>query len=281
MNAVHWSVGDGRETNFWHDTWLGDNPLKDRFCDIYQQSCSKQGIVQSFWCAQPGEGHWNVRTRGRLDEETAILLSDMLRELSEVKLAAGVRDSVVWRPQPQISFSVRSCYDWWRRHLPRFGETTDKMKEIWCTKAPLKEKIMTRMYRMKWAPSADRSCGLCGLVEESSGRVETRELEAGQGTGGVSSKPNKEILEHDRKRKIQLKLLLLEETLLDQGFTDSEVAERLSEAKRSLEAEVNADDVSAVADKSDKRNGRQSTAISLEMDPKRTKQKRKNTTGRE
>ncbi|KAK1285229.1 hypothetical protein QJS10_CPB20g01502 [Acorus calamus] len=74
-----------------------------------------------------------------------------------------------------------------------------------------------------------------------------KELEAGQGTGGVSSKPNKEILEHDRKRKIQLKLLLLEETLLDQGFTDSEVAERLSEAKRSLEVEADAADVSAVA----------------------------------
>ncbi|KAK1324968.1 hypothetical protein QJS10_CPA01g01304 [Acorus calamus] len=95
MDAVRWSVGDGRETSFWHDTWLGDSPLKDRFGDIYQQSCSKQGIVQSFWCAQPGEGHWNVRTRGRLDEETAILLSDMLRELSIVKLAAGVRDSMV------------------------------------------------------------------------------------------------------------------------------------------------------------------------------------------
>ncbi|KAK1262686.1 hypothetical protein QJS04_geneDACA020453 [Acorus gramineus] len=94
------------------------------------------------------------------------------------------------------------------------------------------------------------------FVRPKSGRVETRELEADHGTGGVSSKPNKEILEHDRKRKIQLKLLLLEETLLDLGFTDSKVAERLSEAKRSLEAESNAADVSAVADKSDKRDYR-------------------------
>ncbi|KAK1257258.1 hypothetical protein QJS04_geneDACA024283 [Acorus gramineus] len=94
------------------------------------------------------------------------------------------------------------------------------------------------------------------FLRPKSGRVETRELEAGQGTGVVSSKLNKEILEHDRKRKIQLKLLLLEETILDQGFTDSEVAERLSEAKRSLEVETDTADVSAVADKSDERDYR-------------------------
>ncbi|KAK1299711.1 hypothetical protein QJS10_CPB13g01386 [Acorus calamus] len=83
MDAVRWSVRDGRETSFWHDTWLGDSPLKDRFGDIHQQSCSKRGTMQSFWCAQLGEGHWNMRTRGRLDEETAILLSDRIQRITK------------------------------------------------------------------------------------------------------------------------------------------------------------------------------------------------------
>lgn len=58
----------------------------------------------------------------------------------------------------------------------------------------------------------------------------------GQGTGGLSRKANKEILEHDRKRQIQLKLLVLEEKLVDQGYTDAEISEKLQEARETLEA---------------------------------------------
>ncbi|KAK4728039.1 hypothetical protein R3W88_021027 [Solanum pinnatisectum] len=60
--------------------------------------------------------------------------------------------------------------------------------------------------------------------------------ESGQGTAGVSRKANKDILEHDRKRQIQLKLLVLEEKLADQGYTDAEISEKLEEARRNLEA---------------------------------------------
>ncbi|CAN0842175.1 Serine/arginine repetitive matrix protein 2 [Linum grandiflorum] len=57
-----------------------------------------------------------------------------------------------------------------------------------------------------------------------------------QGTGGITKKPNKDILEHDRKRQIQLKLVVLEDKLIDQGFTDAEIAEKLEEARGVLEA---------------------------------------------
>ncbi|KAM7493583.1 hypothetical protein LguiB_028192 [Lonicera macranthoides] len=61
-------------------------------------------------------------------------------------------------------------------------------------------------------------------------------FEAGQGTAGVSRKANKDILEHDRKRQIQLKLVVLEDKLVDQGYTDAEIAEKLEEARKTLEA---------------------------------------------
>ena len=56
----------------------------------------------------------------------------------------------------------------------------------------------------------------------------TKGFEADQGTAGVSRKPNKEILEHDRKRQIQLKLTILEDKLIDQGYTDAEIAVKQS-----------------------------------------------------
>lgn len=67
-------------------------------------------------------------------------------------------------------------------------------------------------------------------------------FEGDQGTAGVSRKANKEILEHDRKRQIQLKLVILEDKLIDQGYTDAEIAEKLEEARNSLEAAADEND---------------------------------------
>ncbi|KAL5214269.1 hypothetical protein ABZP36_003421 [Zizania latifolia] len=46
-------------------------------------------------------------------------------------------------------------------------------------------------------------------------------------------KPNKEILEHDRKRKEELLLLLLRDALEEQGYTEGEIEERVEEPRTS------------------------------------------------
>ena len=76
------------------------------------------------------------------------------------------------------------------------------------------------------------------FVKPKSGKVvvDNKGFDAGQGTGGVTKKPNKEILEHDRKRQIVLKLVILEDKLADQGYTDAEIADQLAEARRNLES---------------------------------------------
>lgn len=76
------------------------------------------------------------------------------------------------------------------------------------------------------------------FIKHKTGKVaiNTKGFDEDQGTAGVSKKPNKEILEHDRKRQIELKLVVLEDKLIDQGFTDSEIAQKLQEARATLEA---------------------------------------------
>ncbi|KAL5757037.1 hypothetical protein ACOSP7_021460 [Xanthoceras sorbifolium] len=76
------------------------------------------------------------------------------------------------------------------------------------------------------------------FVRAKTGRVteNTKGFEAGQGMAGVTRKANKEILEHERKRQIQLKLTVLEDKLVDQGYTEAEIAEKLEEARKTLEA---------------------------------------------
>lgn len=58
----------------------------------------------------------------------------------------------------------------------------------------------------------------------------------------VSKKPNKDILEHDRKRRIEVQLVELEEKLVDQGFSEEEVKEKLNVARREMEDDVEAGD---------------------------------------
>ncbi|AQK59585.1 Cwf21 [Zea mays] len=45
-------------------------------------------------------------------------------------------------------------------------------------------------------------------------------------------KPNKEILEHDRKRQVELKLLVLRDALEEHGYTEDEIEERVAEARK-------------------------------------------------
>ncbi|KAF6166187.1 hypothetical protein GIB67_023897 [Kingdonia uniflora] len=49
-------------------------------------------------------------------------------------------------------------------------------------------------------------------------------------------KANKDILEHDRKRQIQLKFLLLQDNHADQGYTDNEISLKLDEARCTFQA---------------------------------------------
>lgn len=81
-------------------------------------------------------------------------------------------------------------------------------------------------------------------------RSEVKEFQNGQGAGGVLRKANKDILEHDRKRRIELKLMELEDQLVDQGYPDEEVLERVEALRKRLEAAdaEDGDDAPAGAD---------------------------------
>ncbi|XP_057505739.1 uncharacterized protein LOC130789034 [Actinidia eriantha] len=86
------------------------------------------------------------------------------------------------------------------------------------------------------------------FVKPKSGKVvvDNKCFAAGQGTA-LTKKPNKEILEHDRKRQIELKLVILEDKLADQGYTDAEIADNLAEARRNLESTATAEEAAGGA----------------------------------
>ncbi|KAF7075906.1 hypothetical protein CFC21_080638 [Triticum aestivum] len=51
-------------------------------------------------------------------------------------------------------------------------------------------------------------------------------------------KPNKEILEHDRRRQVELRLVELRDTLEELGYTEGEIEERVEEARKEAELQT-------------------------------------------
>ncbi|CAO2183395.1 unnamed protein product [Urochloa humidicola] len=62
----------------------------------------------------------------------------------------------------------------------------------------------------------------------------------GSGIDGTR-KPNKDILEHDRKRQVELRLLVLRDALEEQGYTEAEIEERVAAERKAAEIEVDED----------------------------------------
>ncbi|GLU12774.1 hypothetical protein SLE2022_294330 [Rubroshorea leprosula] len=58
----------------------------------------------------------------------------------------------------------------------------------------------------------------------------------GIGFVDLTKKPNRDILEHDRKHQIELKLVVMEDKLTEPSYTDAEIAEKLLEVRKVLEA---------------------------------------------
>jgi hypothetical protein len=56
MGAVN-KVGDGRQTKFWHDVWLGGVPLRISYQELFQVSRDPRAMVVDF----VEEGEWVIQ----------------------------------------------------------------------------------------------------------------------------------------------------------------------------------------------------------------------------
>ncbi|PUZ55911.1 hypothetical protein GQ55_5G251300 [Panicum hallii var. hallii] len=100
-----------------------------------------------------------------------------------------------------------------------------------------------------------RGSGTSGHVQTSRFLAKPRPSSSAAGGGGGTPdpprtgsglegtrKPNKDILEHDRKRQVELRLLVLRDALEEQGYTEAEIVERVEEERKAAEAEAAAEE---------------------------------------
>jgi len=103
-------VGDGRGTYFWHDTWVGEIPLKNKFPRLFDLSVDKECSVEKMWRVlgevEGRESLWRRRLFSWEEES----VSECYVLLHNFVLQENVEDKWTWRLDPTHGYSVRGAY---------------------------------------------------------------------------------------------------------------------------------------------------------------------------
>ncbi|PNX90844.1 cysteine-rich receptor-like protein kinase, partial [Trifolium pratense] len=142
-------VGDGSDTLFWTDPWLGETPFRERFGRLFDLAETKQCTVaelSSLGWGIDGEA-WVWRRPLRAWEEELLRECQIL--LSNISLQAQSPDRWQWRLDPDTGYTVRGAYQF----LTIIDSVTldDAAHLIWHPQVPLKVSVLA------WRLLRDRS----------------------------------------------------------------------------------------------------------------------------
>ncbi|KAI0180848.1 cwf21-domain-containing protein [Hypoxylon sp. FL1284] len=93
--------------------------------------------------------------------------------------------------------------------------------------------------------STPRGSGTSGYVQRNLAQLKPRDRAAPYNTKDLDSlkhwqrQPDKEILEHDRKREVEVKVFELRDQLEDEGVDEEEIDERCDALRKELQAKMN------------------------------------------
>ncbi|PNX84965.1 receptor-like kinase [Trifolium pratense] len=133
-------VGDGSDTLFWIDPWLGETPLRERFGRLLALAETKQCTVAEMFSLGwgfVGEA-WVWRRSLRAWEEELLRECQIL--LSNISLQAQSPDRWQWRLDPDTGYTVRGAYQF----LTSIDLVTmdDAENLIWHPQVPLKVSVL-------------------------------------------------------------------------------------------------------------------------------------------
>jgi hypothetical protein len=124
-------TGNGEETIFWEDVWIGAIPLKERFPRLYNLTFSVYITVAKVFV----EGWGCIRFRRVLWGKTAQLWQDLKNLCSVAKLSDG-RDRCTWLLEKSGNFSMKSMYI-----ALKTKNSVCEFKYCWKVRIPLRVKV--------------------------------------------------------------------------------------------------------------------------------------------
>ncbi|KAG8071941.1 hypothetical protein GUJ93_ZPchr0006g45670 [Zizania palustris] len=166
MQFCYKKIGDGRNTLFWEDRWVGVKPLADQFPDLFNISLTKNISVARVFAS-----NWSILKFRRDLVGDKFRSWHNMRKMCEPMILNDRPDRVLWSLNGNGVFTVKSFYNALKVHnLPK------KRDVIWTLKIPLKvrvflwlarkNKILTRdnLIKRAWKGGNTR-CTFCGFDE--------------------------------------------------------------------------------------------------------------------
>ncbi|XBJ04090.1 hypothetical protein VPH35_023096 [Triticum aestivum] len=118
-------VGNGENTRFWEDWWIGPKALKDSYPRIYNICFDKEKSVA--WVLEKGLDNIGFRRS---------LLWEHIKEACESVVLDESSDKIRWTLTGDGNYSVKTCY----RHLIQ-NEMKYPYKFLWKVKMPPRVKF--------------------------------------------------------------------------------------------------------------------------------------------
>ena len=133
-------VGNGRNTLFWYDCWVGEMPLNLKFPRLFDLAVFKECLVEEMstlgWTE--GGGAWVWRRRLLVWEEESVRECSFL--LHNIVLQDTVSDNWRWLLDPIHGYSVREAY----RFITHSGDMVDRtfVDDVWHRHIPSKVSLL-------------------------------------------------------------------------------------------------------------------------------------------
>ena len=103
-------IGNGLNTKFWHDSWVGIDPLRVNFPRLFSLSNQKEAKVGDLWELIDGVQVWSLEWRRNIFVWENVILEDLLGVLEERGPTEG--DNVWWwNAEDRGGFLVKSAYN--------------------------------------------------------------------------------------------------------------------------------------------------------------------------
>ncbi|AES73416.1 hypothetical protein MTR_3g104590 [Medicago truncatula] len=137
--CVSKKLGDGFDTLFWYDKWLGSASLCGRFSRLFDFSENKSITVANLFSlgVERGGEAWKWRRRLWAWEEEE--LEECRALLTDVSLQDFVSDRWVWFPDPLVGYSVRGSYHMLTSRDVPLRDPASSL--IWHNQVPLKASL--------------------------------------------------------------------------------------------------------------------------------------------
>jgi hypothetical protein len=132
-------VGDGTRVKFWLDAWCGDQPLRDRFPELFCLVRVPAASVADHLQILGSSHHWDIAFSRQVQDWELETVTALMELLYSYPIRRGSLDELCWRPSSCKVFTVRSYYSC----LLQPAQSYFPWKSVWKSKVPTRVAFFT------------------------------------------------------------------------------------------------------------------------------------------